>query len=293
MFWSAWRGGSCGAEGWIPTFPRSLAFVPQALSSLESVITSFPFFYRPKGLRLGEAWHFHPPERYYKRIAREVGAVMGAWGCGRAGSGRGAGTGHSLCALDLVFAPPCAADQSVAAERGERGLQLVPQLPPRGNRASRRGRRCPGAQRPLPPGRPLPCAQLLPRSPRNCEPHPSPEPAARTLCVPLGSSLHWPACWLPGFGPGSGPILAPPTQLNPAFIDPDPAPLPGFRVSPISGPTSGWSGPTEALSLFCQPVTRPRSTQRVPPPSGHNPPRPGPTLPGLLGYPPTPRPIQL
>uniref|UniRef100_A0A8C9C663 Myotubularin phosphatase domain-containing protein n=1 Tax=Phocoena sinus TaxID=42100 RepID=A0A8C9C663_PHOSS len=49
-----------------PTFPRSLAFVPQALSSLESVITSFPFFYRPKGLRLGEAWHFHPPERYYK-----------------------------------------------------------------------------------------------------------------------------------------------------------------------------------------------------------------------------------
>ncbi|XP_073648953.1 myotubularin-related protein 9-like isoform X5 [Tursiops truncatus] len=44
----------------------------EALSSLESVITSFPFFYRPKGLRLGEAWHFHPPERYYKRIAREV-----------------------------------------------------------------------------------------------------------------------------------------------------------------------------------------------------------------------------
>ncbi|XP_060164515.1 myotubularin-related protein 9-like isoform X4 [Globicephala melas] len=44
----------------------------EALSSLESVITSFPFFYRPKGLRLGEAWHFHPPERYYKRIARET-----------------------------------------------------------------------------------------------------------------------------------------------------------------------------------------------------------------------------
>ncbi|XP_034875105.1 myotubularin-related protein 9-like isoform X3 [Mirounga leonina] len=44
----------------------------EALSSLESVITSFPFFYRPKGLRLGDAWHFHPPERYYKRVAREV-----------------------------------------------------------------------------------------------------------------------------------------------------------------------------------------------------------------------------
>ncbi|XP_017205749.2 myotubularin-related protein 9-like isoform X1 [Oryctolagus cuniculus] len=44
----------------------------EALSSLESVITSFPFFYRPKGLRLGDAWHFHPPERYYQRVAREV-----------------------------------------------------------------------------------------------------------------------------------------------------------------------------------------------------------------------------
>ncbi|KAM9736573.1 myotubularin-related protein 9-like isoform 2-T2 [Dama dama] len=44
----------------------------EALSSLESVITSFPFFYRPKGLRLGDAWHFHPPECHYKRVAREV-----------------------------------------------------------------------------------------------------------------------------------------------------------------------------------------------------------------------------
>ncbi|XP_048671800.1 myotubularin-related protein 9-like isoform X2 [Marmota marmota marmota] len=46
----------------------------EALSSLESVITSFPFFYRPKGLRLGDAWHFHPPECYYKRVARETNA---------------------------------------------------------------------------------------------------------------------------------------------------------------------------------------------------------------------------
>ncbi|XP_013965342.1 myotubularin-related protein 9-like isoform X7 [Canis lupus familiaris] len=45
----------------------------EALSSLESVITSFPFFYRPKGLRLGDAWHFHPPERY-ERVARETNA---------------------------------------------------------------------------------------------------------------------------------------------------------------------------------------------------------------------------
>ncbi|XP_062046856.1 myotubularin-related protein 9-like isoform X2 [Lepus europaeus] len=46
----------------------------EALSSLESVITSFPFFYRPKGLRLGDAWHVHPPEGYYKRVARETNA---------------------------------------------------------------------------------------------------------------------------------------------------------------------------------------------------------------------------
>ncbi|XP_046516574.1 myotubularin-related protein 9-like [Equus quagga] len=46
----------------------------EALSSLESVITSFPFFYRPKGLRLGDAWHFHPPEHHYKRVARETNA---------------------------------------------------------------------------------------------------------------------------------------------------------------------------------------------------------------------------
>lgn len=68
-----------GAGETIPTFPRSLDFLPQALSSLESVITSYPFYYRPKGLRLGDAWHFHPPERYYERVAREVGAVVGAW----------------------------------------------------------------------------------------------------------------------------------------------------------------------------------------------------------------------
>lgn len=51
-------------------------FFPQALSSLELVITSFPFFSRPKSLRLGDTWHFHPPERYYKRVALEVGVVI-------------------------------------------------------------------------------------------------------------------------------------------------------------------------------------------------------------------------
>lgn len=55
-----------GSNEIIPTFPRSSDFLPQALSFLESVITSYPFFYRPKDLRWGDAWHFHPPECYYK-----------------------------------------------------------------------------------------------------------------------------------------------------------------------------------------------------------------------------------
>lgn len=44
----------------ITPFPDPLPSSP-ALSSLESVITSYLFFYRPKGLRLGAAWRFHPP----------------------------------------------------------------------------------------------------------------------------------------------------------------------------------------------------------------------------------------
>ncbi|XP_016005869.2 myotubularin-related protein 9-like [Rousettus aegyptiacus] len=64
----------------------------EALSFLESVITSYPFFYRPKDLRWGDAWHFHPPECYYKlmhgrcvedeELLRAVlaAAPHGAWG---------------------------------------------------------------------------------------------------------------------------------------------------------------------------------------------------------------------
>ncbi|XP_054576689.1 LOW QUALITY PROTEIN: myotubularin-related protein 9-like [Eptesicus fuscus] len=57
--------GRCGWDD--PTFPRS----PDSFS-LGSVITSSLFFYRPTGLRLGDAWHFHPPGCYYKGLAREV-----------------------------------------------------------------------------------------------------------------------------------------------------------------------------------------------------------------------------
>lgn len=117
MVLNTWRGRSCGTEGLegrdeiIPIFPRSPDFLPQALSSLESVITSYPFFYRPKDLSLGDAWLFHPPECYYKRVAREVIAVVVACGCER-----GAGMWHSLGTLNLASALPCVADQRMAAE---------------------------------------------------------------------------------------------------------------------------------------------------------------------------------
>lgn len=100
----------------IPTFRGSSDFFPQALSFLGSVITSYPFFYCPKDLRLGDAWHFHRPECYYKRVAREVIAVLGTCGCGSIGPGRGAGMWHSLGTLNPACAPPCAADLCMAAE---------------------------------------------------------------------------------------------------------------------------------------------------------------------------------
>ncbi|XP_063565596.1 myotubularin-related protein 9-like, partial [Gorilla gorilla gorilla] len=59
-----------------------------------------------EGLRLGDSWHFLPPERYCKRVAREVSAVVGAREGGSAGPGRGAETGHSLGALDLASLLP-------------------------------------------------------------------------------------------------------------------------------------------------------------------------------------------
>lgn len=167
------------------------------------------------------------------------GAVVGASGCGSAGPGRGAGTRHSLGALELAFAPPCAADQRVEAERDERGLQLAPRLPPRRDRASRCGQRGRGAQRALPPGRPLTGAQLPPRSPRNRAPRRSPDSATRTSRVPIGpfSALARPIRY-----PAAAPALA----LAPAVSGPAGSclqlasraqppstrapPLPGFRV---------------------------------------------------------------
>ncbi|KAM8791769.1 LOW QUALITY PROTEIN: myotubularin-related protein 9-like, partial [Rhynchonycteris naso] len=51
---------------------RDIARSIEVLSSLESVIASYPFFYCPKCLRLGDAWHFYPPKCYYKRLSWAV-----------------------------------------------------------------------------------------------------------------------------------------------------------------------------------------------------------------------------
>lgn len=109
--------------------PRFPDFLPQALSSLESVITSFPFFYRPKGLRLGDAWHFHPPERYYKRVAREVGAVVGASGCVSAAPGRGVRSGRSRSALTRPSPLPAPQTNAWRLSEVNEDFSLCPSYP--------------------------------------------------------------------------------------------------------------------------------------------------------------------
>ncbi|KAM4872724.1 myotubularin-related protein 9-like isoform 2-T2 [Thomomys bottae] len=41
---------------------------------IEGVETTLDIARSIEGLRLGDAWHFHPPEQYYKRVARETTA---------------------------------------------------------------------------------------------------------------------------------------------------------------------------------------------------------------------------
>ncbi|KAM3829794.1 myotubularin-related protein 9-like isoform 3-T3 [Vipera latastei] len=46
----------------------------EALSSLESVMMAYPFFYRPQNTMLGTGWPTHMTEQYYKQIATDTGA---------------------------------------------------------------------------------------------------------------------------------------------------------------------------------------------------------------------------
>ncbi|KAK2518607.1 myotubularin-related protein 9-like [Columba guinea] len=44
----------------------------EALSSVDSVMMMYPFFYRPQSLRLEEGWHLFPLKRYFQQIASQT-----------------------------------------------------------------------------------------------------------------------------------------------------------------------------------------------------------------------------
>ncbi|XP_061453957.1 myotubularin-related protein 9-like isoform X2 [Rhineura floridana] len=46
----------------------------EALSSVESVMMTYPFFYRPQSLKLEDGWQLHSLEEYYQQIASDTGA---------------------------------------------------------------------------------------------------------------------------------------------------------------------------------------------------------------------------
>ncbi|XP_038387171.1 myotubularin-related protein 9-like isoform X1 [Canis lupus familiaris] len=246
----------------------------EALSSLESVITSFPFFYRPKGLRLGDAWHFHPPERY-ERVAREVGAVARA--CGRArvaAPARGVRPRRSLTAL--TWPSPFPARQTNAWRLSEvnENFSLCPSYPravivaravkDRALALSsrfRRGGRCPVLSHH--------------RAPANRGPT-HPDSATKTNCGPSRPFPARPGQFVARLQPGLLPFLADP---QPPSNGPRPCALPSPRPRPSAGlPSLARLGPRPRpvgsleRSRVPQPWTHPRSTLRVafPPATPHS-----------------------
>ncbi|XP_015263575.1 PREDICTED: myotubularin-related protein 9-like [Gekko japonicus] len=45
----------------------------EALSSVESVMMTYPFFYRPQSMKLENGWQLYPLEKYYQKIASDTG----------------------------------------------------------------------------------------------------------------------------------------------------------------------------------------------------------------------------
>ncbi|XP_060114469.1 myotubularin-related protein 9-like isoform X2 [Heteronotia binoei] len=45
----------------------------EALSSVESVMMTYPFFYRPQSVKLEKGWQLYPLEKYYQQIASDTG----------------------------------------------------------------------------------------------------------------------------------------------------------------------------------------------------------------------------
>ncbi|XP_019403357.1 PREDICTED: myotubularin-related protein 9-like isoform X2 [Crocodylus porosus] len=46
----------------------------EALSSVESVMMMYPFFYRPQNMKLEQGWHPYPPHHYYQQVVAETNA---------------------------------------------------------------------------------------------------------------------------------------------------------------------------------------------------------------------------
>lgn len=259
VVWSTRRGGSCGGEGLggrardDSDFAQILRLPPPGAVVLGIGHHFLSVLLPSQGLEIGRRLAL-PPTRTLLQASSSRG------GCGRGGqrlSERHTWKGREVRALtecpNPAFPSACTADQRLEAERGERGLQLVPQLPPRRDRASRCGRRCPGALCPLPPGRPLPCAQLPPRSQRNREPAPPQSPPLGTTAALLGPFLHRPGQFAARLQTRLLPFVA---ALHPSSAPTGPAPsvppaLPGLRPRPSPrqrsfanlGPAPGRSGP--------------------------------------------------
>lgn len=71
------RGGTVGTFPDVPARPSSTFALLQALSSVDSVMMMYPFFYRPQDLRLEEGWHLFPLEQYFQKIAAQVSLGRG------------------------------------------------------------------------------------------------------------------------------------------------------------------------------------------------------------------------
>lgn len=70
-------GGAVGTFPDVPARPSSTFALLQALSSVDSVMMMYPFFYRPQDLRLEEGWHLFPLEQYFQKIAAQVSLGRG------------------------------------------------------------------------------------------------------------------------------------------------------------------------------------------------------------------------
>lgn len=118
----------------VPARPSSTFALLQALSSVDSVMMMYPFFYRPQDLRLEEGWHLFPLEQYFQKIAAQVS--LGRGEPQLAGEGEKRLPRPTPCCSHPASHP----DKPVAAERPEQGFHHLPHVPCGRHRAGGRER---------------------------------------------------------------------------------------------------------------------------------------------------------